>query len=71
MIEKYFSDIAAMGLFVNNLFQRHDGKWQANLRDSSECYEFGRGESPMLALNDAIEKAKISLTTQSLDDMME
>lgn len=71
-IEQLFAQTAALSLYVNNLFQRHDGRWQANLRDNSECYEFGRGDTPVEALTCAIEKAKKSLgTISSIDSLME
>lgn len=41
---------------VNNLFQLSNGKWQANLRKDEQCYDFGEGETPELALRNCLRK---------------
>lgn len=69
-IEELFAEINATGLKINNLFQRHDDRWQANLRDDKHGYEFGRGDTPVAALKECFEKAKVSLQMGSLDDLM-
>jgi hypothetical protein len=45
------------GFFVNNLFQL-EGQWQANLTDRKKYWDFGRGESPIVALQAAYDKIK-------------
>jgi hypothetical protein len=57
-LEELFSEVEVLGLYVNNLFQRHDGKWQANLRDGQQGYEFGRGDTPVAAMRECIDKAR-------------
>ena len=58
---------ADVGLRVNNLFQVAVGSeemWQANVRDASgpkECFEFGRGTTPVAALIAAYRAAGVTV----------
>lgn len=49
------AEIWERGWLVSNLFQLHDGTWQANLRNATHHTEFARADSPHLALSLAID----------------
>jgi hypothetical protein len=60
-IEDLLDEIADRGWLVNNLFQRADGSWQANLRTATHHTDWGVADSPAIALSlaiDAIETAE-------------
>lgn len=48
--------IAARGCRLNNLFQRQDGEWQANVCRDGTCFEYGKGPTMRAALSDALSK---------------
>lgn len=48
-----FSDLAADGLRINNLFQLDSGHWRCNLRDDrfdTKMFTYGEGPDPYLAV---------------------
>jgi hypothetical protein len=55
-----FEELAAaaneMGLTVNNCFQLGPRTWQVNLRDGESFAEFGHGETPSQAMEQALGK---------------
>lgn len=55
-VEQVIDDINLRGLLVNNLFQRDDGTWQANVRGPDCFSQFGRGATPAAALQDALRR---------------
>ena len=55
------STLPNQGLLLNNLFQRDDGLWQANLRTSSQATEFGLGSTPEEAIEETLAKPRIAL----------
>lgn len=57
-LEQLFAEVKSLGLYVNNLFQLHDGTWQANLRNSNNGFEFGHGFTPQIAMRNCIDKVK-------------
>lgn len=60
-LDELILEVNNQGLRINNLFQLHDLRWQANLTDGERFWEFGRGESALQALQAAL--AKHSTTT--------
>ncbi len=54
-LEEILSEINDLGWQVNNLFQV-DGYWQANLRKDEWFCDFGEGDTPHLALLEAMSK---------------
>ena len=56
-IESLLSEISARGWFLSNLFQLDNRRWQANLRNGERSLttEYGRGLTPVAALNSAID----------------
>jgi hypothetical protein len=48
--------IRRAGYRVNNLFERDDGTWQANLRGPSGGTDFATGATPCAALRACAEK---------------
>ena len=70
---KILADIAAAGWLVNNLFQRTDRSWQANLyRPGTGGRDFGRGGTPEAALADCIARmGGLVLDTPASDDDLE
>ena len=55
-LEDLLADISSRGWLVNNLFQRDNGTWQANLRTSTHATGYGYANSPALALSLAIDQ---------------
>jgi len=49
-ISDLITEINAFGLKVNNLFQRTDDVWQANIREGEVYFQFGYGQTPEEAL---------------------
>jgi hypothetical protein len=75
-IESLLGQVRARGLRVNNLFQRTDGLWQANLRqDGAERAFFGFGYGPdpqgalIVALSKAVAGAGVPATKFTDDDL--
>lgn len=64
MLADLIHEVHALGLRVNNLFEKDDGCWQANLRDAEGGHAFGFGDSPENALWRALERAKQALATR-------
>jgi hypothetical protein len=60
-VDDLILEITRRGLRLNNLFQLHDGRWQANLTDGVQFWQFGRGSTAVEALQAAL---KISATTK-------
>lgn len=59
MIETLIEEINAAGLRVNNLFQREDRTWQANLWEwHGNAHDFGYGVTPLEALQRAYDVMK-------------
>ena len=56
MIEDLLTEISERNWRVNNLFQRSDSTWQANLRSATHHTEFALADSPALALALAIDQ---------------
>ena len=50
-----FDEVSERGWLVSNLFQLDSGVWQANLRTSTHHTDFGRGPTPEIALQFAID----------------
>lgn len=46
----------AAGFKINNLFERDDGTWQANLRGPGGGTDFGTGATPCAAMRACAEK---------------
>jgi len=70
------SHITEANLRLNNLFQIQDGTWQANIRDEGKTtWEYGRGKTPLAALNSAMEKVKTTpgtpLNPAQIDNLLE
>lgn len=60
-LDLLLTEIAEAGFLVNNLFQRDDGSWQANLRTTTHHCEFAIGSTATEALSlciDLIETAE-------------
>lgn len=65
-VEDILSDARKKGLYLNNLFELcqnaetrvGNGQWQANFRHLSGWHDFGRGNSPVAALQDAVDRCK-------------
>lgn len=57
MLDDLLSAISDSSVRVNNLFQRDDGTWQANVREGEECFEFGVGATPYEAMSKALAAA--------------
>lgn len=55
-IEELFAEIGEMGWLVNNLYQLDDGSWRANIRRGQWFTQFGKGDSPMEAMSEAMDK---------------
>jgi hypothetical protein len=53
-VDSLLMEIAERGWMVNNLFQRDDSTWQANLRTSTHFTHFGVGTTALEALAEAI-----------------
>lgn len=71
MLDDLVAALDGLPLKLNNLFQRDDGTWQANLRerdpapDAREIYhEFGIGDSAVNALLRALESAGYGVTEE-------
>lgn len=56
-VDELLAALPDVGLRLNNLFQRDDGAWQANLRDDKDTTEFGLGATPAEALTKALRAA--------------
>lgn len=56
-------EVNSKSLRINNLFQLHDGRWQANITDGERFWEFGRGDTAVEALVRALHKS----TTQEFE----
>jgi hypothetical protein len=63
-VDDLIVEVAKRGLRLNNLFQLHDGRWQANITDGERFWEFGRGDTAIEALQAALQIS--STTTPSL-----
>lgn len=53
-VDELISQVNKLGLRLNNLFQLHTGRWQANITDGERFWEFGRGDTPVEALQAAL-----------------
>jgi hypothetical protein len=62
-VDELLAALPEVGLRLNNLFQRTDGTWQANVRDAvnDTGAEFGLGPTPAAALVQALKKAGIEV----------
>jgi hypothetical protein len=54
MLEDLLAEITDRGWLVNNLFQRADGLWQANLRSATHHTDWGVALTPADALSIAM-----------------
>lgn len=54
-VDDLIAEVARRKLMLNNLFQLHDGRWQANITDGERFWEFGRGDTAIEALLKALE----------------
>ena len=50
-----FDEVCERGWRISNLFQLDNGLWQANLRTSTHHTDFGRGPTPEIALQFALD----------------
>lgn len=69
-VEEVLKDAANKGLILANLFElrthpadkitpsRGTGEYQANFHHASGWHDFGKGKSPVAALEDALSRAK-------------
>lgn len=71
-LEALLAEVNARGLRVNNLFQRRDWTWQANVTDGAKFHEFGLGATAAEALGRALDKAPASVAAPapSEDDLL-
>lgn len=61
-VDELLAALPEVGLRLNNMFQRTDGVWQANVRDANDTgAEFGLGPTPAAALVQALKKAGIEV----------
>ncbi len=68
---KVLKELESLGLKVCNLFQLHNGKWQANLNDGNTGYEFSHEDDPITALESCLLKARTSknITVQDFSSL--
>jgi hypothetical protein len=59
-VDELIAEVNKRGLRLNNLFQLHDQRWQANITDGEMFWKFGRGDTAIEALQAALQ---ISATT--------
>ena len=68
-VDEILEALPEVGLRLMNLFQSNyelpdktkiDG-WQANVSADGTCYQFGRGETPILALQAALKASGVDL----------
>lgn len=68
-VDEILEALPEVGLRLTNLFQSRyelagnvkiDG-WQANVSADGTCYQFGRGETPILALQAALKASGVDL----------
>lgn len=62
--------IVAAGWRVNNLFQRDDGRWQANLRSPAGCTDFAVAATPCAALKACADKMGGVPETRAAPDLL-
>lgn len=60
-VDELLIEVSRRGLRLNNLFQLHDGRWQANVTDGEKYWEFGRANTAIMALQAALH---IAATTE-------
>lgn len=68
-LEQYIREAHKRSLRINNLFERTDGLWQANLRSShvgTVCFEWDVGVEPQDAMCKALEAADKKLEAKGL-----
>lgn len=61
-LDELLPELPGLGLRLNNLFQLTTGTWQANVCDAGEAgagYEFGRADTPVEALLNALKAAGV------------
>lgn len=60
-LEELIEFAQVLGFRVNNLFERQDGNWQANVFNEDVAHEYGQGDDPGAALTEALRKAGVDL----------
>ena len=63
-LETLLDEIASRGWLVNNLFQRDDGSWQANLRTETHHTAFAIAETPALTLALSIDQIETAIESE-------
>jgi len=64
MIESILTEISERGWRLNNLFQREDGNWQANIRRSNFFTEFAVAQTPSEALSICIDRIETAIEAE-------
>ena len=54
MLEEWIDEAHRLGYTVNNLFERSDLRWQCNLLREDEYTDFGLGDTPAEAIEEAL-----------------
>lgn len=66
-VDELIAEVNRMSLRLNNLFQLHDGRWQANITDGVKFWEFGRGDTAVAALYAALHIARTTTPELGID----
>lgn len=73
---KLIEEVHAIGCVINNLVELENGVWRCNLRTYArkeaelpvDCFEFGDGNTPELAIMAALEKTRRRISKLSKAD---
>lgn len=60
-VDQLIRKVQEDGFLINNLFQLHEDRWRCSLRKEPDFYEYGEGDSPEVALLNALYNANVVL----------
>lgn len=63
-LESLLTEISERGWKLNNLFQRDNGQWQANIRRDNFITEFGFANTPSEAISITIDKIETAIEVE-------